>query len=496
MQAKRFVDWSFGHYLNIAPPSFATAGATATSDAETPGDPRAILREMGVRTFTVVAVAVLGAATPASAAAQPRLTLSRAAAAPGARVALAGHGLPARARVRVTLAGVTVRRDRSGPRGGFRLAFRVPAKAAGLYRLRVRVRGESVASRRFRIRRASAPGSPLQPAPQVPAPAGAAAGEHSAAAAPPPDPPTLVAAGDIACSPTQTASETSCHQGETADLVEGLDPDAVAALGDNQYEHGEFDNFTSMYDPTWGSFKPITFPAVGNHEYEGDPERDSAPGTSSTSAPARVMSPRATTGGRSAGGPSSFSTRARSTTPAPATARPCRTTAGPCRVRRAAPRRPGSRPSSTALPDDSCVLAYWHHPRFSSGYGGDNQDYPETGAIYQALYDHGAELVLNGHAHNYERFEPLDPAGAPDADNGITDFVVGTGGRSLFTNPGPQHDTSETLYTDAFGVLELTLDDGGWSSRFVTDSRRDARRRERHLPRRRLRLLTGLSGCG
>ena len=123
-----------------------------------------------------------------------------------------------------------------------------------------------------------------------------------------------------------------------------------------------------------------------------------------------------------------------------------------------------------ALPDDACVLAYWHHPRFSSGYGGINRDYEETGAMYAALYEHGAELVLNGHAHNYERFQPVQPDRAPDATNGITNFVVGTGGRSLFTEPGDQEDISQTLYTDAFGVLELTLDEDGWSSRFVTES--------------------------
>ena len=149
--------------------------------AQTLWGARAILRDVGVRTLTVVAVAVLGAAVPASAAGQPRLTLSRAAAAPGARVALAGHGLPARARVRVTLAGVTVRRDRSGRRGGFRLVFRVPAKAAGLYRLRVRVHGESVASRRFRIRSVARHDRPAAPGARPGAP-GAAAGEHSSSA--------------------------------------------------------------------------------------------------------------------------------------------------------------------------------------------------------------------------------------------------------------------------------------------------------------------------
>jgi hypothetical protein len=88
----------------------------------------------------------------------------------------------------------------------------------------------------------------------------------------------------------------------------------------------------------------------------------------------------------------------------------------------------------------------------------------------EALYDHGAEILLNGHAHNYERFQPIRPDGTLDAANGITNFVVGTGGRSLFTQPGDQEDISETLYTDAFGVLELTLEPDGWTSRFVTDA--------------------------
>jgi hypothetical protein len=123
-----------------------------------------------------------------------------------------------------------------------------------------------------------------------------------------------------------------------------------------------------------------------------------------------------------------------------------------------------------SLPDDACVLAYWHHPRFSSGYGGAHRDHPETAPMYQALHEHGAELLLTGHAHNYERFVPMDAVGDLDLTTGITQFVVGTGGRSLFPNPGPERDDSAQLYTDAFGVQELSLEPGGWSSRFVTET--------------------------
>jgi acid phosphatase type 7 len=370
-----------------------------------------------------------------------------------------------------------VRRGRAGRRGGFRIVFRVPAKAAGLYRVRVRVRGRSVASHRFRIRPSPRPAAPLTPAPQEPAPAPVQPPPREEEPPPPPPPPppldgpTLVAAGDIACSPTQAPSATSCHQGETADLVEELDPDAVAALGDNQYEHGELDNFNSMYDPSWGRFRDITFPAVGNHEYEGDPERDSAPGYfgyfgDAAGDPAEgyyswslgnwtvfVLNSGAIDYTRVGGGD-------------PGLPDDC----WPVSCASGSAQETWLEGELETLPDDACVLAYWHHPRFSSGYGGINRDYPETGAMYEDLYAHGAELVLSGHAHNYERFEPIDAAGNPDATAGITNFVTGTGGRSLFTRPGDQEPISETLYTNAFGVLELSLTDGAWSSRFVTDT--------------------------
>jgi len=280
-----------------------------------------------------------------------------------------------------------------------------------------------------------------------------------------------VAAGDIACSPSQAtnANATNCHHGETAERVEELDPDAVAVLGDNQYQTGQLADFQSMYGPTWGAFKEITFPAIGNHEYEGDPQRDEDSGYFEYF-------------GDVAAGPEGYYrwslgdwnifvlnsgaidyTRTGAGSAMPDDCWPVSCAAGSDQLA-------WLTGELASLPDDACVLAYWHHPRFSSGFGGDNTDYPETGPMYDTLYRHGAELLLNGHAHNYERFQPVEPDGTPDTAAGITNFVVGTGGRSLFTNPGPQEDFSETLYTDAFGVLELTLDEDGWSSRFVTDA--------------------------
>ena len=111
----------------------------------------------------------------------------------------------------------------------------------------------------------------------------------------------------------------------------------------------------------------------------------------------------------------------------------------------------------------SCTLAYWHHPRFSSGSEhGDDED---VAAFWEVLYTAGADVVLAGHEHNYERFFPQNPAGDADPERGIRAFVVGTGGRSHygFDDPAP---TSELRDSDTFGVLALTLHPDGYDWAF------------------------------
>jgi hypothetical protein len=416
----------------------------------------------------LLAVLALGALAPAalSAPARPTLSVSRTVVAPGTSLGVAGHGFPARAIVRLALAGRRVARLRTGRGGGFRQRIRVPRRlAAGRYRLVARSRGV-VVRRRLRVRLIAQPA----PLPAEPAPTPAVPEPPSP---PPPDPPpppepiTLVAAGDIACRPALVETATACRQARTADLVGSLTPDAVAVLGDNQYEHGELANFMAVFDPTWGRFRAITHPAVGNHEYEGDPERDEAPGYytyfgEAAGEPAKgyyrwqlgswnvfVLNSGAINWTRTTGGNPSL----------PDDCWPVSCAAG-------SEQEQWLQGELDALPDDACVIAYWHHPRFSSGFGGANQPHPETGPLFADLYEHGAELVLTGHSHNYERFTPVTADGVPDAA-GLRQFVVGTGGRSLHTDTGPQAANSEVLRTDVFGVLELTLEPGAYSARFV-----------------------------
>ncbi|HEX6655025.1 MAG TPA: alkaline phosphatase, partial [Candidatus Limnocylindria bacterium] len=110
-----------------------------------------------------------------------------------------------------------------------------------------------------------------------------------------------------------------------------------------------------------------------------------------------------------------------------------------------------------------CTLAYWHHPRFSSGDGASRR---RTSWMWQALYAAGADVVLNGHDHDYERFAPLDPDGHPDAARGIRQFVVGTGGAHL-TDRLRVARNSEIWTNKYHGVLELTLRRLGYSWRFT-----------------------------
>jgi hypothetical protein len=112
-----------------------------------------------------------------------------------------------------------------------------------------------------------------------------------------------------------------------------------------------------------------------------------------------------------------------------------------------------------------CTLAYWHHPRFSSGLTGG------TGSVarfWEALYEGGADLVLNGHDHDYERFAPQAPDGRLDPRVGLREFVVGTGGRS-HTRLTHDEANSEVRDSSAYGVLALSLAPTGYAWQFVPE---------------------------
>jgi hypothetical protein len=257
-------------------------------------------------------------------------------------------------------------------------------------------------------------------------------------ASPPPLPrviPVVAAAGDISCAPT---SRAACRQMDTALALEYARPDVVLALGDTQYEAGELANFNRMYAPSWGRFKTITRPVVGNHEYY-------TPGASGYfdyfNGPNQLTGPA----GDRRRGYYSYHLGAWNVI---ALNSNCREVGG-CHL--GSPQELFLR-QALANSDAICTLAYFHHPLFSSGV---NRGSPEVRPLWQTLYDFRADLVLNGHEHVYERFEPQTPQGVPD-QRGILQITVGTGGHSL-TPFREIVRTSEVRKNDDYGVLRLEL---------------------------------------
>jgi hypothetical protein len=120
-----------------------------------------------------------------------------------------------------------------------------------------------------------------------------------------------------------------------------------------------------------------------------------------------------------------------------------------------------------AAHQSTCALAVWHRARFSSGgnHGSDASFEP----FWQALYEAGADVVLAGHDHTYERFAPQTPDGAPDPARGIRQFVVGTGG-AAHHGFGVPLATSEVRNGDTYGVLKLTLRASSYAWSFVPEA--------------------------
>jgi len=203
----------------------------------------------------------------------------------------------------------------------------------------------------------------------------------------------VVAAGDIACDPAYpdfnsgAGTAVGCHEKATADLVATINPQAVLALGDIQYVHGTLANYAASYDPTWGRFKNITHPVLGNHEggeggtnktyfaYFGQSAGDPAKGYYSFDLGGWHLIAL-----NSNCGEYSFNK-----------------SHDGC--------APGS-PQDLWLKNDlathpaMCTLAYFHVPRFSSGsdHHSDASSDQTLTTLWRDLYAGGADVILNGHA--------------------------------------------------------------------------------------------------
>jgi hypothetical protein len=242
---------------------------------------------------------------------------------------------------------------------------------------------------------------------------------------------TLVGAGDIA----------SCGSGgdeSTAKLLDSI-PGTVFTAGDNAYEDGSAEDYASCYAPSWGRHKSRTRPAPGNHEYYtpgavgyfgyfGSAAGDSDKGYYSYDLGAWHVVMLNSNINVGTGSPQETWLRA-----------------------------------DLAAHSARCTVAIFHHPRFSSGPHGSSSTMQ---SLWTALYEGGADVVVTGHDHLYERFAPQDASGQLDLANGIREFVVGTGGASAYAVMTPQPN-SEVRSSGTRGVLKLTLYPDRYEWKFV-----------------------------
>jgi hypothetical protein len=262
-------------------------------------------------------------------------------------------------------------------------------------------------------------------------------------------PVTLLAAGDIAyCKATWPEQLFRLMGGKkkfkrgasrTARLLDRLDG-TIVVLGDLAYRDGSAEQFQNCYDPTWGRHKDRTFPVPGNHEYNS---RKAKPYFA-------YWGPRA---GRKKRGYYSFDLGSWHIIALNSNIKAGRKSKQMRWLR-----------ADLARTTARCILAYWHHPVFSSGGNGNLR---KMRRAYRTLYEAGASVVLASHDHIYERFAPQDPAGRLDPERGIRSFVVGTGGAPL----GKQrrvNENSEVVRTGSWGVLKLTLYEDRYDWDFVT----------------------------
>jgi hypothetical protein len=253
------------------------------------------------------------------------------------------------------------------------------------------------------------------------------------------------AVGDIACPGGEAVTSVACHMRSTSNLVVA-DPELAAffALGDLQYPGGGLADFATGYGPSFGRVLARTLASPGNHEYvtaaagyfayfgtAAHPQSDGYYSADlGTTWHVVVLNSNCSAVSCSVGSPQELWLRA-----------------------------------DLAASTRPCTIAFWHHPRFSSGARVRLED--AVLPFWNDLAADGAELVLNGHEHQYERFAPQTPLGSPDP-NGVREIIAGSGGRSLYVF-GPLLPTTE-FRVATFGALRLDLDELGYSWSFVDET--------------------------
>lgn len=237
--------------------------------------------------------------------------------------------------------------------------------------------------------------------------------------------------GDIACPPGEAPTATTCRHEAVAAQIARSRPDSLWLLGDLQYPAGALADFRGSFEPALGRFRRIWRPSPGNHEYL-------TPGAAGYF---EFFGRRA---GPARRGYYSFNVGRWHVVSLNSN---CEFVGCDQRSKQAEWLK-----SDLARRAGRCTAAIWHHPLYSSGKHGDN---PAVRPLWRILQQHGTELVLSGHDHNFEIFRRQDAHGR-HSSGGIRQFVVGIGGKSA--KPFANHKPNSLLRrTNIFGFLSLRL---------------------------------------
>ena len=247
----------------------------------------------------------------------------------------------------------------------------------------------------------------------------------------------FVGAGDIsAC--------TNNRDELTAQLLDGI-AGTVFTLGDNVYPFGRAEDYANCYEPTWGRHKARTYASLGNHEYDMGNADPTFAYFGSRAGPAGL-------------GYYSFDLGAWHIVMLNDNGAYVPFTAGSTQDQWLIADLAG-----TTKP---CILAIWHQPLFYSNKSPTGSTVrPSRKIFWDRLYAAGADVVLSGHQHHYERFTPMKPDGTVDLSGGIRAFIVGTGGES--TGAPEAIAANSEVRSAGFGVIKFTLHDGRYDWEFV-----------------------------
>jgi hypothetical protein len=275
----------------------------------------------------------------------------------------------------------------------------------------------------------------------------------------PPGDPVIAVGGDVACGTTEAnynngiGTADACHMKQTSDLVLAMAPQQVFALGDLQYNSGASADFAVAYQNSWGRFKAITRPVVGNHEY----------GTTGAGGYfgyfGDAASPRQPGCVKNCDGYYSFDIGSWHVA---VISSECDRLNGGTGCAVGSPQQQWLDADLAAHPT-GCTAVLTHRPRWASNSFASADIQP----LVDVMAARGVDLFLAGHAHSYERFAPQNAAGQADP-NGVTEIVVGTGGRDS-QGFGTIVANSVVHKNKIFGVMRLTLHTNSWDTTFVQD---------------------------